>query len=177
MNINLSTDLTSDAVDQSQNAVQNTRGASYAIPGYVFHENILSPSYIDFESQNLTVITGNPIGPGISPDVIDINSELTMKYIVERPLQRLDLHPRPYITVPYLGRGSCDVDVESKLMQGEYFFDKKSVNTIMESSFTEYSSLLPVGGADPRQIVIEDFPVIGASSRTMTTTTTSGGGH
>ena len=38
------------------------------------------------------------------------------------------------MTVPYLGRGSCDPTIESQLLQGETVRGKKSVSTVMELS-------------------------------------------
>jgi hypothetical protein len=57
----------------------------------------------------------------------------------ERPLEKLMLTPRPFVTVPYLGRGSCDPVLESQLQQGELVSDKKSVSTVMEKSFSGYT--------------------------------------
>ena len=164
---NKSTDLTSDSVDQTQKSIQNSKFANYSLPNYIYTQNIISSNYIDFESQHLTMTTGNPVGPGIAPDVIDTYSDLTVKGVIkERHLGKLDLQPRPYITVPFLGRGSCDVDAETKLIQGEYFFDKKSVNTIMEQSFTmDYSLLKYNEDNNDRQNVVEEFPREGVSSR------------
>jgi hypothetical protein len=39
------------------------------------------------------------------------------------------------LTVPYLGRGSCDTTLESQLKQGDVITNKKSVSTISEQSF------------------------------------------
>jgi hypothetical protein len=35
--------------------------------------------------------------------------------------------PRPFLTVPYLGRGACNPTIESQLQQGEMVRDRKSV--------------------------------------------------
>ena len=43
--------------------------------------------------------------------------------------------PRPFLTVPYLGRGSCDPTIESQLQQGDVVRGKKSVTTVMENNF------------------------------------------
>jgi hypothetical protein len=56
----------------------------------------------------------------------------------QRPLDKLQLTPRPFLTIPYLGKGSCDPVLESQLLQGELVSDKKSVSTIMEQSFGQY---------------------------------------
>jgi hypothetical protein len=166
---NSSSDLTSDKTDQTQKSLQNTKFANYMLSNYS-NENILSSGFIDFESKNLSVITGNPIGPGIGGDVIDMDSNLKMNFVMERPFEKLSLSQRPYTTVPYLGRGSCDSDVELKLMIGQYFFDKKSENNIMEKSFSDYSLMHPLSN-EQNENKIEAFDNNsnrgGESSRTM----------
>ena len=54
-------------------------------------------------------------------------------------MEKLQLFSRPFVTVPYLGKGSCDPALESRLQQGEPVTEKKSVSTIMEKSFGAYS--------------------------------------
>ena len=164
-------DLTSDATDQTINSLQNTRMANHLLYNNYSDQNldILSASYIDFESKNLAMITGNPCGPGIGGHVIERNNDLTMSGVVkERSFGKLELFPRPYVTVPYLGRGSCDVDVESEMMQGKTdYVGKKSANTVMSKSFTEYA-LMPALESEPNENVIESFSLGGASSRSST---------
>jgi hypothetical protein len=46
---------------------------------------------------------------------------------------------RPFATVPYLGRGAGNPDLESQLQQGEVVNHQKSVSTIMEKSFMEHA--------------------------------------
>ena len=147
--------LDSDETDQTQQSMQNSRLANYVLSNFV-QDNILSAAYIDFESKNLTLITGNPTGPGIGPDVIDADSELSMNFVIERPFEKIDLFPRPFLTVPYLGRGSCDCDLESRMRTGESFLDKKSVATIMDKNFTEYAVMPPVSDSDPNENRIEE---------------------
>ena len=165
---NNSSDLSSDATDQTANALQNTRLANHLLYNNFKDQNlnILSTSYIDFESKNLTMITGNPCGPGLGGDVIDTNNDLTMTGVVkERSREKLDLYPRPYVTVPYLGRGSCNVDVESDILHGKAdFVGKKSANTIMSQPFSEYS-LMPALESEPNENVVESFALGGVSSR------------
>jgi hypothetical protein len=78
-------------------------------------------------------------GTGLSGSVIDAESLLTLKVSQERPLEKVQLMERPFLTVPYLGRGSCDPALESQLQQGEMVSDKKSVSTVTESSFSKYA--------------------------------------
>jgi hypothetical protein len=45
------------------------------------------------------------------------------------------------LTVPYLGKGSCDPTLESQLLQGEMVNEKKSTKTISEKSYSSDYSL------------------------------------
>ena len=78
-------------------------------------------------------------GNGVNATVVDDESVLLLKTEQQRALEKLQLFERPFKTVPYLGRGSCDPALESQLQQGELSSDKKSVSTIMEKSFADYS--------------------------------------
>ena len=46
---------------------------------------------------------------------------------------------RPFLTVPYLGRGSVDPVLELQIKEGEPMGEKKSVSTIMSQSFMGYT--------------------------------------
>jgi len=58
----------------------------------------------------------------------------------ERPLEKLNLNQRPFVTVPYLGKGYGDPTLEAQLQQGQIVSDKKSVSTVSEMSYMDYSS-------------------------------------
>ena len=46
---------------------------------------------------------------------------------------------RPFLTVPYLGRGSVDPTLELQMKEGEPMGEKKSVSTVMSQSFMGYT--------------------------------------
>ena len=46
---------------------------------------------------------------------------------------------RPFLTVPYLGRGSVDPALELQMKEGEPMGEKKSVSTVMSQSFMGYT--------------------------------------
>lgn len=122
-----------DATDLTQRNMHNTRFSNYMLSE--FFSDKTTDSQVKFATQQPTMMVS---GTGIAGSVIDVNSMLTLKTEQERPLEKLMLHPRPFLTVPYLGRGSCDPTLESQLQQGEIVSDKKSVSTIMEQSFSNY---------------------------------------
>jgi hypothetical protein len=130
--------LGADLPDQTQKNVYNTKFANYTLSNY--NSNILSDNHVQFALQQPTINYGGYVhGKGLNGSIIDTDSLLTMKGENERPLEKLQLFERPFLTIPYLGRGSCDPTLESQLLQGEVVSDKKSVSTIMEKSFSKYA--------------------------------------
>jgi len=132
-----------DAATETQRTVQNTAYANYVTTNY-FSE-FASDTQIQFAtSQPAIMPNGSNGGSGVGANV-DTDSLLLLKTEQERALGRLNLLQRPFATVPYLGRGSCDPALESQLMQGEMITDKKSVSTVMSQSFMGYT-LYPTSG-------------------------------
>ena len=129
--------LDADPTDNSQHNLQNTRFGNYMLSSY-FSES-LSNSHLQFATAQPAMMVDGNNGTGVSPGVIDIDSALLLKKERERSLEKLQLVQRPFVTVPYLGRGSCDPSLESQLQQGEVVSDKKSVSTIMNKSFMGYT--------------------------------------
>jgi hypothetical protein len=130
--------LTNDVTDQSQRTLYNTRFANYTLSSY-FTDKI-SDSYVNFALVNPTMnYTGTAHGVGLGGSIIDADSLLLLKKEQERPFEKLQLMERPFLTVPYLGRGSTDPTLESQLLQGELVSEKKSVSTIMDKSFAKYA--------------------------------------
>ena len=127
----------SDSTDQSQRNTTNTHYANYMLTDHF--SSTLSDNHVKFAMQQPTMnFNGLANGNGIHNTAVDKESMLKLKTTEERPLEKLQLFSRPFITVPYLGRGSCDPTMESRLQQGEPVTEKKSVSTIMDKSFNEY---------------------------------------
>lgn len=128
-----------DAVDGTQRNMENTRYSSYVLANY-FSEPTPAAQYVNFATQQPNVMfSGLSNGRGLSGSLVDLDSELVIKTEQERSLEKLSLSQRPFVTVPYLGRGSCDPLLEAQILQGETSQDKKSVSTIMTKSFMDYS--------------------------------------
>ena len=127
----------SDAVDNTQRTIYNTRFANYTLSNY-FGEN-LSGSHVDFATSQPNVMFNGVSGAGIHSSGVDVDSMLSLKKTQDRSLEKLQLNERPFITVPYLGKGSCNPVLETQLLQGEASHDVKSVSTIMSKSFIDYS--------------------------------------
>ena len=131
-----------DSTDQSQSNVYNTRFTNYTLSNY-FSDNV-SDKHVKFATEQPAVMfNGTFLGKGIGGNVIDVDSHLMLNQEQnQRSFEKLSLNARPYSTVPYLGRGSGDPTLEAQLLQGEAIHDKKSVSTIMDKPFTDYSQLI-----------------------------------
>lgn len=127
----------SEQVANTQKQLQNTRFSNYMLSNY-FSESLTNDT-VQFASQFPTVsLNGLANGDGLNGVIVDANSELTIGANQERALEKLQLMQRPFVTIPYLGRGSVNPDLESQLLQGESIFEKKGTATIMTQSFMPY---------------------------------------
>jgi|LauGreDrversion4_2_1035121.scaffolds.fasta_scaffold681581_2 hypothetical protein len=116
----------SDAVDNSQRTLANTRFSNYLVSNY--YDEGTSGQHVDFATTQPTIMfSGLAMGRGLNSSVIDSESSLLYQNVNDRPLEKLQLMPRPFLTVPYLGRGACNPTIESQLQQGEMVRDRKSV--------------------------------------------------
>ena len=137
-NFNQVDHLSFDSTDISQKNLYNDRFSEYNLTNYFSNNN--PSSDIGFAiDQPAVMFNGTTLGTGLSNSLVDVDSDLLIKAEQDRACGKLQLFQRPFITVPYLGRGSGDILVESQLLQGEMIHDKKSVSTIMDKSFNDYS--------------------------------------
>jgi len=128
----------SDVTDQSQRNVYNTNFSNHTLTNYFSDKT--SNGHVNFATKQPAVMfSGITHGTGIHNDAVDVESVLKLKTEQDHAVEKLQLFQRPFVTVPYLGRGSCDPTLESKLLQGEMIADKKSTSTIMDKSFAKYA--------------------------------------
>ena len=126
-----------DATDQSQRNVYNTRFTNHTLSNYFSDK--MSTSHVNFATnQPAVMFSGMARGTGLIGSAVDTESILKLKTEQDHAVEKLQLFQRPFATVPYLGRGSCDPSIESQLLLGEMVSDKKSVSTIMDKSFSQY---------------------------------------
>jgi hypothetical protein len=129
--------LGSDQTDATQQNLQNTRFANYMLSS--FFSDSASDSHVMFATQQPMMMSSSIVyGGGIIGSAIDVDSNLTIHKQDARELEKLQLMQRPFLTVPYLGRGTCDFSLESQLRQGEMVSEKKSMVPIIDNSFMGY---------------------------------------
>lgn len=129
--------LGADKTDNTQRNIQNKKYANHVLENY--SSAFSADSNINFALNNLTVNFKSTLG-GLPASAIDQENKLKPTY---QHFENLQLHQRPFLTVPYLGKGPGNVDVESSLMQGDSVADRKT--TIMDKEFIDYSQY-PLNG-------------------------------
>jgi len=128
----------SDAVDNTQRNIYNTRFSGYTLSNY-FSDSV-SDNHVQFATQHPTLMyTGLNGATSFNGGLVDVDSMLMLKSQQERSLEKLSLEPRPFLTVPYLGRGSCNTLLETQMLVGEPTHGLKSSSTIMDKSFMDYA--------------------------------------
>ena len=73
---------------------------------------------------------------GINGCNIAENSELRYTKVT-KPACKISLQERPYLTVPYLGRGKVDPVLERQIRIGDKELNKKSLNPTTEANLSE----------------------------------------
>jgi len=108
-----------DNCGQSQRNVQNLNSSNYMLQNFFAADcNMARPIEFAVAQPGINYTGGYQVGAGGCN--IDANSE------------------RPFKTVPYLGKGESNPLVESRLWQGDYNINKKSVNPTSEVCFVNH---------------------------------------
>jgi len=127
-----------DPVDNTQRNIYNTRFSGYMLSNYF--SDSAADSHVQFATQNPTMMYyGVNGGTSFNGGLIDVDSALSIKSTQERSLEKLSLNQRPFLTVPYLGKGSCNTLLETQMILGENTHGLKSASTIMDKSFMDYA--------------------------------------
>ena len=126
-----------DPIVIDQRSIQNTGEANYNLENY--YPACPMNTARDFALNQPNVFYNGAHEGGIKGCEIDANNELKYTHIT-RPACKLMLTPRPFLTVPYLGKGLGDPDTEYSLKtgsgSGSLDLNKKSVNNTMEQNFS-----------------------------------------
>ena len=129
------TRLGDDKLDLSQRSVQNSNASTYMLDN--FRPACPMGSAIDFATSQPNVNFTGSHQVGIGGCNIDENSSLLLTSL-NKPKCRISLLQRPYLTVPFLGRGQGDIILEAQMQQGDFANNKKSINPSSEVCYTPY---------------------------------------
>jgi len=122
-----------------QRSIQNLNGSNYLLQNY-FIEDTTMQKPIQFALMQPFMNFKGTNGVGQNGYNIEENSKLTIGSLQTHPKCRIDLVQRPYVTVPFLGRGNVDPVMESQIMQGENYTNRKSYNQLSEVSYLPLSN-------------------------------------
>lgn len=129
------TRIENDNCSIDQRNVQNMGASNYMLENY--YPACPMSSAIKFATNQPNVFYSGSHQLGINGCNVNTNSELKLTNLT-RSKCKISLSERPFLTVPYLGRGSCNVELESQILQGDMMINKKSVNTTSETSHIKY---------------------------------------
>ena len=127
--------LGDDSCDQSQRTLQNSQASTYMLDN--FRPACPMSSAIEFATSQLNVNFTGSHTVGINGCNNDENSGLILNDI-SRPKCRISLLQRPFVTVPFLGRGKSNVVLESEIQQGDMANNRKSAFPCSEFSYGPY---------------------------------------
>ena len=130
-----------DVCGISERDMQNQNFGSYLTQNHWESEcNMKKP--INFATTQPNVYYNGGAGV-VAPCYVDDHSDLTIGATQNRPKCRITLVERPYLTIPYLGKGPSKPVLESKLQQGSYSGDKKSCKNLTEKTLKINQELVP----------------------------------
>ena len=125
-----------DNCDQTQKNIQNNNYSNMTLTNYNKDDCYMTKT-IDFAVNTPGLNYSGTHQTGIGGCQIDENSKLKLDKEL-RPPCKINLIERPYLTVPYLGKGTVDAVIESKLQQGEQLSSKKTSFNMPEKSYLNY---------------------------------------
>ena len=127
--------IENDNCSIDQRNVQNMNSSNYMLENY--YPSCPMNKAIKFATNQPNVFYMGGHG-GVGGCTINDESELKIGTIQTNPKCRVTLQERPFLTVPFLGRGAVDSTVESKLQQGDAISNRKSITTTSETSHIKY---------------------------------------
>lgn len=136
--------LGNDSCCISQDDIQNVSSCNYMTQNY-FAADCSMKNPISLATTQPGIMYNGGYNSGAGGCNINESSKLQIGTIQTHPKCRIDLFHRPFVTVPFLGRGSVNPVMESQIQQGEQLVNKKSVNKLGEKSYIKYhqTPLLP----------------------------------
>jgi hypothetical protein len=138
-----------DEVSLTQNNIQHNAQNSYMLQNFYVQDcDMRKPIEFATSQINVNYCAAGGLGNqcGVGGCNIDENSTMLLGSLQTHPKCRISLFHRPFLTVPYLGKGPFNPIMESQLQQTDTFSNnKKSVNNISELSYIPLSHypLLP----------------------------------
>lgn len=153
------TRINNDQCFLDQRSIQNTAQCNYMTQNFFSSDSTMArPISLATSQPGVFFKGGHSVSSGGYN--IDDSSFLQRMRQPEEPISKLDLFARPFVTVPFLGRGAVNPDIEHRLMQGSSNINRKThVNAGETSSFNYVQTpLIPEvqSHMDNLSVTIED---------------------
>ena len=129
------TNLINDECLKGEDFKQSTFPGKYSLNNY-YACDCDSKELVDFATENPYMNFRD--GFGVSECNINNSSKLRVGETRKNPKCKTQLFHRPYLTVPYMGRGSGNSVVETQLQPGEDTFSKKQCNVLAGVNIKNY---------------------------------------
>lgn len=139
--VHTETDLTSDDCLQKERTRQSVQGSDYMLSNYRQCDCEIEP-VVSNASQNRGLLVKD--GYGINKCTVDGDSRLRIGNVESRPKPCQQLFTRPYATVPYMGRGSGNSEVESFIRSGKQTFQQGTVSLLENQVRTYNNNITPL---------------------------------
>ena len=120
-----------DSADMTNRHKQNVESANYVLENYAAYNSVNSA--VNLAMQQPNVFISGSLGGGINRNNIDIDSRLQLTKLTKGP-ERNVYQERLFSSVPYLGKGPSNVDVEAHLVGGDLNINRKSTDPNSEVS-------------------------------------------
>lgn len=113
--VHTETNLVSDNCLENERNIQSVQASDYMVSNFRHCNDI--GSVLEGSTQNRGLLVQD--GYDVSGHVIDNHSQVRYGAVESRPKPCQQLFTRPYATVPYMGRGSGNSEIESVLKSGK----------------------------------------------------------
>jgi hypothetical protein len=142
--VHTQTDLISDNCLQKERTRQSIQTSDYQVSNYRHCSDDCNGinGVISNASQNRGLLVQD--GYGVSGCTIDGDSNLRIGNVESRPKPCQQLFTRPYATVPYMGRGSGNSEVESFLRSSKQTHQQGTVSTLDNQVRTFNNNITPL---------------------------------
>ena len=131
------TRIGNDCCSIDQTTIENVEACNYMTQNFFNTECTMKQAKALATSQPGVNYSGS-FGMGIGGCNVDNSSRMLLGGVQTNPKCRIDLFARTFATVPYMGRGSVDPNVESNMMQGQQNTNRRSLTHLTEKSFEKY---------------------------------------
>lgn len=128
---NTQTRIGEDKCGLSQKGIQNVAQSNYMLTNFYVNECTMQKP-IEFATNYKAMMFNAPGGVGNQCGLggcnIDINSDLLIGSVQTHPKCKVSLFQRQFATVPYLGRGVNNVDIETQILRNKEIQSSRKTN-------------------------------------------------